>query len=98
LLNKLFPLRTTEAGAIPAAGAKPLNELNMITTTQPIYNGLSIRQIISRFHPAMIKQHRKQYLKTCIEVYKNEQAGTNSGWNEAARNSNFNLTLFYLKP
>jgi hypothetical protein len=69
----------------------------MITTTQPIYNGLSIRQIISRFHPAMIKQHRRQYLKTCIEVYNNEQSGTNLGYNEAARNSNFNLILFYLR-
>jgi len=69
----------------------------MITTTQPIYNGLSIRQIISRLHPEMIKQHRKQYLRTCIEVYKNEKAGTNLTWNQAARNSNFNLILFYLK-
>jgi len=69
----------------------------MITTTQPIYNGLSIRQIISRLHPEMIKQHRKEYLKNCIEVYKNEQSGKNLTWNEGVKNRNLNLILFYLK-
>ena len=65
-------------------------------TTEPIYNGLSIRQIIARFNPKMCKQHKKMYLRNCIEVYNNERAKVNLALNEQIRNTNFNLTLLYL--
>jgi len=65
-------------------------------TTQPIYNGYSIRYIISHLPKNMIKYHKKQYLKNCIEVYENETAGFNLDYCESLRNSNFNMIRFYL--
>ena len=66
-------------------------------TTDPIYNGYSIRYIISHFPKEMIKQHKKDYLKNCIEVYKNEKEGYNMEYCNSLRNSNFNMINFYMK-
>lgn len=73
-----------------------MNNLYKIGTNKPIYNGLTIRQIIKRFNPKMIKQHKKLYLNNCIQVYFNEQNKVNLLLNEQIKNENFNLTLFYL--
>ncbi len=68
-----------------------------MTTTAPIYNGYSIRYILAHLPRNMAKVHRKLYVKNCIEVYRNEQAKMNLGYNECLRNSNFNLIVFYNK-
>lgn len=69
-----------------------------MNTTYPIYNGKSIRQIIANMHPNLraCKVHRNLYIKNCIEVFKLENAKVNLSFAECIRNSNFNLTLFYL--
>lgn len=67
-----------------------------INTTEPIYNGYSLRQLINRLNPKMIKSHRKWYLKNCLEVFFNEKHQINLTYNECLRNTNFNLTKFYL--
>ena len=65
-------------------------------TTDPIYNGYSIRYIISHFPKGMIKQHKKDYLKNCIEVYQNEKEEYNMEYCNSLRNSNFNMINFYM--
>ena len=65
-------------------------------TTDPIYNGYSIRYIISHFPKGMIKDHKKDYIKNCIEIYKNEISGYNLDYCNSMRNYNFNMIKFYL--
>ena len=65
-------------------------------TTDPIYNGYSIRYIISHFPGGMIKDHKKDYIKNCIEVYKNELSGYNLDYCNSIRNYNFNMIRFYM--
>ena len=64
-------------------------------TTDPIYNGYSIRYIISHLPEGMAKIHKKMYLKNCIEVFENEKNGFNLGYCESIRNYNFNMIRFY---
>ena len=64
-------------------------------TTDPIYNGYSIRYIISNLPEGMIKDHKKEYIKNCIEVYKNELSDYNLDYCNSMRNYNFNMIRFY---
>lgn len=65
-------------------------------TTTPIYNGNSIRQILSKKPYGMTKSDRNWYIKNCIEVYENEKEKVNLGYCNAVRNTNFNITKRYL--
>ncbi len=67
-----------------------------MSTTEKIYNGKSIRQILSNLPNGMIKMHKKQYINNCIFVFKNESEGYNLGFCNLVRNSNFELIKFYL--
>jgi hypothetical protein len=60
-----------------------------------IYNGKTFIQIVRNLHPEMIKQHKREYLNRCLEVYSNEKTGYNLDHNQALRNANFILTSFY---
>ena len=64
-------------------------------TTDPIYNGYSIRYIISNLPEGMIKDHKKESIKNCIEVYKNELSDYNLDYCNSMRNYNFNMIRFY---
>lgn len=64
-------------------------------TTTPIYNGLTIRQILKNLPKKFSRPERNQYLKNCVEVFKNETAGINAGYNESLRNSNFWLIQYH---
>ena len=66
-----------------------------INTTQPIYNGYSIRYILAHLPRNMAKVHRKLYIQNCIEVYRSEKAKMNLGYAECIRNSNHFLITFY---
>lgn len=61
-----------------------------------LYNGMTLEQIESNLHKNMIPLHREQYLNNCKEVIRNEEAGFNLDYCQAIRNTNFNLTVFYL--
>lgn len=63
--------------------------MNTPTTTQPIYNGYSIRQILSNFPKTFSKLEKRLYLKNCISVFRKEQGKVNESFNQATRNSNF---------
>jgi len=65
--------------------------MNTPTTTQPIYNGYSIREILNKFPKTFSKLEKVLYLKNCIKVFKKEEAGTDSGYIEAVKNSNFRM-------
>lgn len=60
-----------------------------------IYNGRTFIQIVRNLNPKMIKIHKKQYLKTCLEVHRNEISGYNLDYNQTLRNANFILIKFY---
>lgn len=69
-----------------------------ISSTQIIYNGYSIRQILERM-PAKLrafKPHRNLYIENCILIYENENAKMNLEYCQASRNLNFNLIKMYL--
>ena len=56
-------------------------------TTEPIYNGYSLREILSNL-PDELKQfkpHKRQYIQNCIEIYQIEKSGINTQ----------NLVIFY---
>jgi hypothetical protein len=59
------------------------------------YNGLTLEQIKNNLPPNMAEVHKMQYLNNCKEVINNEASGFNLDYNEALRNYNFNLILFY---
>jgi hypothetical protein len=59
------------------------------------YNGLTLEQIKNNLPPNMAEVHKRQYLDNCKQVIKNEASGFNLDYNEALRNYNFNLILFY---
>ena len=65
-------------------------------TTDPIFNGHSIRYIIAHFPEGMIKVHKKEYIKNCIYVYNNELNGYNLDYCNSVRNYNFNMIKFYM--
>lgn len=69
-----------------------------ISSNQIIYNGYSIRQILSKMPPKLraFKKHRNLYVENCILVYQNELNKTNLGYCEATRNMNFNLIQMYI--
>lgn len=69
-----------------------------ISSTQVIYNGYSIRQILSRMPPKLraLKRHRNLYIQNCILIYENELNKINIDYCEAVRNTNFNLIKMYL--
>jgi hypothetical protein len=69
-----------------------------INSTPIIYNGYSIRQILSKMPPKLksFKPHRNLYIENCIIIYENELTKTNLGYCEAIRNMNFNLIKIYL--
>lgn len=68
-------------------------------STEPIYNGYSLRQILSKLPDSLkqFKPHRKQYIQNCIEVYNIEKSGINTQNLESIKNANFLLIQFYLK-
>lgn len=66
-----------------------------MTTTAPIYNGRSIREILQNLPANMPKVHRNLYIKNCLQVYNNENTGANLDDCETIRNANFNLINFY---
>lgn len=69
-----------------------------ISSTQIIYNGYSIRQILSKM-PNKLKQfkpHRNLYIENCILIYENEKVKMNLEYCNASRNMNFNLIKMYL--
>jgi hypothetical protein len=59
------------------------------------YNGLTLEKIKLNFPPNMAEVHKMQYLNNCKQVINNEASGFNLDYNEALRNYNFNLILFY---
>ncbi len=69
-----------------------------ISSTQEIYNGYSIKQILSKMPPKLraFKKHRNLYIENCILIYQNELLGINLGYCEASRNMNFNLIKMYI--
>ena len=69
-----------------------------INSTQIIYNGYSIRQILSKMPTKLraFKKHRNLYIQNCILIYEFEKAKINLGYCEASRNMNFNLIKMYL--
>jgi len=67
-----------------------------MNTTAPIYNGKSIRQILSNLPKNMIKKHKKDYINNCVFVFKNESEGYNLDYCKLVRDSNFRLISFYL--
>lgn len=62
-----------------------------ININKPIYNGLSLKQIIKNLPKSFSDSEKKQYILNCIEVFKNDQANINQGLNQLIRNSNFML-------
>ncbi len=60
-------------------------------TTTPIYNGYSVRQILANLPDGMTRNEKRRYIYNCIEVYRNEIADTNLGYNDKIRYSNFLL-------
>lgn len=70
--------------------------MQKIDTEKPIYNGLSIRQIINNLPTGFKKSDRNYYIKNCIEVYFNEKNNINKGLNELIKNTNFYLINFFL--
>lgn len=61
------------------------------------YNGLTLEQIKNNFPLNMADVHKLQYLNNCKQVIKNQISGYNLDYNEALKNYNFNLILFYLE-
>ena len=61
------------------------------------YNGYTLEQIENNLPPNMAEVHKLQYLNNCKQVIKNQISGYNLDYNEALKNSNFNLILFYLE-
>lgn len=70
-----------------------------MTTTEPIYNNYSIRQILDKLPTSLksFKLHRNMYINNCIEVYKIKKSGINLETANSIENSNFLLIQFYLK-
>jgi hypothetical protein len=70
-----------------------------MTTTQPIYNNYSIRQILDKLPTSLksCKLHRNMYINNCIEVYNIKKSGINLTTANGIENSNFLLIQFYLK-
>lgn len=70
-----------------------------ISSTQIIYNGYSIRQILSKMPTKLkaFKPHRNLYIENCILIYENEKAKINMEYCQASRNTNFNIIKMYLK-
>jgi len=66
-----------------------------MNTLKPIYNGLSIRKILSNLPKNMIKDHKKEYIKNCIFVHQNEKQKINLGYCNLTRNANFLLINIY---
>jgi hypothetical protein len=66
-----------------------------MNTETPIYNGLSIRQIILNLPKNMIKLHKIDYLKNCLFVHKNESKGFNLKYCDLVRTSNNLLIKHY---
>lgn len=66
-------------------------QINYININKPIYNGLSLKEIIKNLPKTFTKSEKKQYILNCIEVYKNDKSNINQGLNELIRNSNFML-------
>lgn len=67
-----------------------------INTNKAIYNGLSIRQILSKLPKNMVKTHKKLYIKNCLFVYENENNKVNLGYCRLTRNSNNLLIKTYI--
>ncbi len=62
-----------------------------IDINKPIYNGYSLKKIIANLPKTFSTNEKKQYVLNCIEVYKNDKANINQGYNKCIRNSNFML-------
>lgn len=60
-------------------------------TTEPIYNGKSIREILKNLPKSFSKIERNWYIKNCIEVYKNASVISYSGYIQNVLNTNFRL-------
>jgi hypothetical protein len=60
------------------------------------YNGYTLEEIKKNFPKNMIELHKKMYLDNCKQVIKNELSGYNLDYNEAIKNTNFNIIKFYL--
>jgi len=58
-------------------------------TTEPIYNGYSIRQILNNFPETFSSAEKRFYIKNCIEVNRIEKSGLNRHLLEGLRNFNF---------
>jgi len=67
-----------------------------MNTLKPIYNGLNIRQIISKLPKKMIKSHKKDYIKNCLFVYNNEKNKVNLGYCKLTRDANNLLIKNYI--
>lgn len=67
-------------------------------STDIIYNGKNIRQILSNMPKKLreFKPHRNLYIENCILVYEFEMNKINLGYCEATRNFNFQLIKMYL--
>lgn len=65
-------------------------------TTQPIYNGLSIREILKNLPHTFSKSDRNFYVKNCIEFYKNDSKKINQGYNECIKTTNFDIIKNHL--
>ncbi len=69
-----------------------------MNTLKPIYNRLSIRQILANLPANISKTHRNEYIKNCLFVYKNEPKKFNLGFCKLTRDANFRIINFYLNP
>lgn len=61
-----------------------------------IHNGRTLKQIVSKFHPSMDIQHKKEYLKNIIGIWQRETSGIDLTYANQLRNRNFFITNFYL--
>ena len=60
------------------------------------YNGYTLEEIQKNLPKNMIELHKKIYLDNCKQVIKNQLSGYNLDYNEAIKNTNFNIITFYL--
>lgn len=72
------------------------NNLDLINLNTPIYNGNSIKTILSRMPKNMPKNEKIKYIVNCIKVYCKESNNIDLTVANQIRNFNHQLTTFYL--
>jgi hypothetical protein len=76
---------------------KTCEQQTKIKSTDKIYNGLSIREILTRMPTGLreFKLHRNIYINNCIFVYECERDKVNLEYSNATRNTNNLIIKMY---